>query len=191
MVLVTGLAGCADSPGKGGIETLPDLDVLPVPENGLQVITPIVRDIQPGTDLEMCTWTDAIVDHDVDVRSTLASQTEPGHHTIVFYTLDKQPGGTQRECTDSDMASFRFLAGNAGNGIENRAPGNLVYRIPSGAQIVVNHHYLNATDAVMDGQSLVNLSFADAGGAYTPSGSTAFLDTSIEVQPGVDSKDIS
>ncbi len=184
------LWGCGTSESTGP-DVLPDLEVPAVPENGLQVITPIVRGIQPGTDLEICTWTDAVVDHDVDVRSTLAFQTEPGHHTIVFYTLEKQPGGTQRECTDTDMASFRFLAGNAGNGIENSAPGNLVYRIPAGSQIVVNHHYLNATDNVMDGQSLVNLNFAEAGGSYIPSGSTAFLDTGIQVQPGKDSKDLS
>ncbi len=186
-VIGLSLAGCAAESGSknDGPEILPNLEVPDPPEHGLQVITPIVEDIQPGTDYEICTWTDAFVDETVDVKKTLAFQTEPGHHTIVFYTLDKQPAGTQRICTDNDMASFRFLAGNAGNGIENVAPGNLVYRIPKGAQIVVNHHYLNASDEHMRGQSLVNINYADAGGSYVPSGSTAFLNSQLEVVPGI------
>lgn len=182
-------AGCGTDSGSSGPEVLPNLMVPDVPANGLQVITSIVRDIQPGTDHEICTWTDGIVGETVDVKSTLAYQTEPGHHTVVYYTLDKQPPGTQRECTDTDMASFRYLAGNAGDGVLNVAPGNLVYRVPKGAQIVVNHHYLNATDEVMDGQSVVNLNYAPAGGTYTPSGSTAFLNSALEVAQGVSSQD--
>jgi hypothetical protein len=182
--------GCGtDSPS--GPEVLPNLTVPDVPANGMQVITPIVHDIQPSTDHEICTWTSGLVDKDTDVRSTLSYQTEPGHHIVVFYTMDRQPVGQQRECTDTDMASFRFLAGNGGNGVVNEAPGNLVFRIPKGAQIVVQHHYLNATDEVLDGQSLVNLNFADAGGTYTPSGSTAFLNSGLSVQPGLDHLDIS
>src|SRR5678815_351529 len=107
----------------------------------------------------------------------------PGHHVILFYTLDKQPPGTQRICTDSDMASFRYLAGSGTNGEVNEAPGSLVFRIPKGAQVVVNHHYLNATDNVMRGQSVVNINYADPGN-YTPAGNTAFLDSTIQVPPG-------
>ena len=178
------LAACSGSESSNP-DILDHLEVPPVPKNGLQAITPIVRDIQPGTDNEICTWTDAIVDRDVDVRSTLAFQTEPGHHTIVFYTEFPQPAGTQRVCTDNDMASFRFVAGNAGNGVLNEAPGDLIYRIPKGAQIVINHHYLNASDEVMDGQSVVNLNFAEPGRTYTRSGSTAFLDSALDVPVGV------
>lgn len=182
--------GAMDSSEDGmmpGPEVLPNLTVPAKPEHGLQVITPIVEDIQPGTDLEICTWTDAFIDETVDVRSTLGYQTEPGHHTIVFYTLERQPAGQQRVCTDTDMASFRFLAGNAGNGIANEAPGDLVYRIPAGAQIVVNHHYLNASDEVMRGQSLVNITYAPPGN-YIPSGSTAFLNSGLNVAQGISSQ---
>jgi hypothetical protein len=179
------LIGCGtEEPTDTGPELLPDLQVPEVPENGLRVITPIVEGIQPGTDYEICTWTDAIVTAQTDVRSTHAFQVEPpGHHAILFYTLDKQPPGTQRECTDTDMASFRFLAGNGGNGVLNEAPGNLVYRIPPGAQIVVNHHYLNASDEVKRGQTAVAVKFADPGN-YIPSGNTAFVETALEVPIG-------
>lgn len=186
------LIGCgASDPAPPGVETLPDLEVPPVPANGIQVITPIARDLQPGTDYEFCAWTEAIFDGQTDVRSTTGYQTEPpGHHAVLFYTMEHQPPGTQRICTESDMASFRYLTGNGSNGEINEAPGNLVYRIPKGAQLVVNSHFLNAYDTVLDGQSLVNVDFAEPGN-YIPSGSTAFVDTAIEVQLGADSHEMS
>ncbi len=177
--------GTDSPPGQDGPELLPNLTVPPKPENGLQVITPIVHDLAPGSDHEICTWSDAIVgDTAIDVKSTIGFQTEPGHHIVVYYTMAPQPAGLQRECTDSDMVAFRIVTGNGKEGEPYEAPGNLVYRIPPHAQIVINHHYLNATDVAMDGQSAVNINFAVPGGTYTPSGSTAFLNSGLVVAQG-------
>jgi hypothetical protein len=189
-VLGISLVACGTDKAVGP-ETLPELIVPPPPDNGMQVITPVFGPVQAGLDYEVCTWTDQITTEQTDVRATLAYQTEPpGHHAILFYTTEKQPPGTQRICTDSDMATFRFLAGNGGNGEMNVAPGNLVYRIPAGAQIVVNHHYLNATDKDMSGQTAVNLYFADPGQEYIPSGNTAITNTSLMVEEGVTTQEM-
>ena len=164
---------------------LPELTMAPLPENGAQALTPVFEDIQPGTDYEVCTWTDVFIDEQTDVRSTLAFQTEPpGHHAVVFYTTTPQPAGTQRVCTDNDMASFRFLTGNGGAGEVNEAPGNLVYRIPAGAQLVINSHYLNTSSEVLRGQTVVNLNFAEPGD-WIPSGNTAILNSGLNVEEGV------
>jgi hypothetical protein len=185
------LIACGTTAEPTGPETLPDLEVPEPPEHGVQVITPIVRDLQPGNDYEICTWTEHIFDAQTDVKATTGFQTEPpGHHVILFYTLEHQEPGTQRVCTDTDMATFRYLTGNGTNGIKNEAPGDLIFRIPEGAQLVVNHHYLNAYDTVLDGQSLINVDFAPAGD-WTPSGSLAFVDTAIQVQPGEDFHEVS
>jgi hypothetical protein len=176
--------GCGTD-GPTGPELVEGLTIEDPPENGLQIITPIVEGIQPGTDNEICTWTDKFLDEVTDVRATHGFQSEPGgHHTVLYYTTFTQPPGTTRECTETDMASFRFITGNDGAGAANEAPGNLVYRIPKGAQLVLNHHYLNTTDQVLRGQAAMNVKFADPGN-YTPSGSTAFLDTNIHVQEGL------
>src|SRR5438309_1318053 len=70
------LAGCS-SPSKPSAEMLPELKAIleAKPANGYQVIMPIVKDLQPGADSEICTWTDIVVDHDVDVRAVQAFQT--------------------------------------------------------------------------------------------------------------------
>jgi hypothetical protein len=162
-----------------------------VPDDGVQIITPIVRGLPPSADQEMCTWTDVVTDHDIDVKSTLGYQTEPpGHHIVLFYTFDKQPPGTTRECTGPDMESFHFLAAAANSGTLSAAPGDLVFHVPAGAQLVVNHHYLNATDQTLDGQSVINVNYAAAGGTYVDSGSLALVDTAISVPPGESTWDI-
>ena len=188
LVVLVGLAlaACGTDQPKGP-EILPGIDVpkAPAPDKGWQIVTPIVENIQPGADEEICTWTDVIADKQTDIRSTFGVQDlPPGHHIIIFYTMVRQPPNTQRICNDSDMATFRFVAGSAGEGIPNQAPGNLVFRVPPGAQIVVNHHYLNSSDQVMRGQAVVNLNFADPNGSYVPSGYLTVLNTGLEVQPG-------
>jgi hypothetical protein len=183
-----GLVGCGTD--SSGPEVLPDLTVPAKPDNGVQVLTPIFDNIQPGSDNEVCVWTDIVFDHPVDIRSTLGYQNEPpGHHAILFYTTEKQPPGTQRICTDTDMASFRYLTGNGTNGEVNEAPGDLVFRIPAGAQLVVNAHYLNAGDDVLRGQSVINVNFAEPGN-HTPSGSLAIVDTQLQVAQGTSTQNM-
>jgi hypothetical protein len=184
-------AGCGTDSVKVP-DTLPDLHVpaAPAADKGWQFITPVFENVEPAMDYEVCTWTDIIADKDIDIRSTLAFQNEPpGHHVILYYTNVAQPPGTQRVCNETDMASFRFLAGAGGEGLPNMAPGNLVYRIPKGAQIVINHHYLNSTDFTLSGQSAVNVYFAGEG-SFIPAGNAAVADTSISVPQGASSWDI-
>jgi hypothetical protein len=81
------------------------------------------------------------------------------------------------------MATFRYLTGNGNTGTENAAPGDLVFRIPAGAQLVVNQHFLNAGDDVLRGQSAINVNFAD-NNPHTVSSSLAIVNTSLEVAQG-------
>ena len=178
-------------PPASSVDTLPNLTIPPPPTSGFQIVTPIFDNIQPGKDYEVCTWTDFTTDTDVDVRSTLGYQTEPpGHHVILFYTMVHQPPQT-RICNDSDMATFRFLAGAGSNGELNQAPGDLVFHVPAGSQIVINHHYLNATEDVLRGQSAINANYADPTMHYTHNGYLAVLDSNLIVQEGDSSLDIS
>ena len=170
---------------------LPSLHPDPAPANGFQIVTPVVDDIEPGADLEMCTWTDKITTEQTDIRWTQGYQSAPaGHHIVLYYTMIHQPPGTQRVCNDADMATFRLVSGNGEEGDRNTAPGNLVYRVPAGAQLVMNHHWLNVTDQTVKGQAVLNVSPAEPGGNYVPSGNMAILDTKLDIAPGNQSLDI-
>jgi hypothetical protein len=191
-VLAFLIIGCGND-AQTGPQLLPGFNPPAPPANGFQVILPIVKDLQPGHDYEMCTWTDKMLDHDTDVKAVQGLQSKGGHHVIMFSTLVTQPPGTTRVCTDADMATFRFGAASGGEGTAdlNMAPGNLVYRLPKGAQIVVNHHYINATTDVLSAQSALNVTLADPNAQNIPSGTLTFLDTTMKVPVGGGGLDIS
>src|SRR5262245_31636354 len=110
--------GPAEPPPVTGPELLPQFKPGPAPlsSDGFQVLLPPVKDLMPGQSYEMCTWTEHILDQDVEVKSTESWQTEVGHHVILFYTTKHQPVGTTRLCTDDDMATFRFAVGSGAEG---------------------------------------------------------------------------
>jgi hypothetical protein len=186
------LLGCSSSPPP--VEELPQLKSIlqPQPANGYQIVLPVVKSLVSGTDTEMCTWTSLVLDKQTDVRAVEAYQTLGGHHIVMFTTQKLQPPGTTRVCTDSDMATFRFGAGAGAEGMGSKAtaPGDLVYRIPPGSQVVLNHHYINATPGTIDAQSAMNIWLADPTQKYTPVGSMAILDTSFKLPPGPSTVDV-
>jgi hypothetical protein len=153
---------------------------------------PIARGLAPGSDTELCTWTDRTVDHDLDIKAVQGVQSAGGHHVVIYASTLRLPPGTQHECNDSDQVYFRFVAGAGGEGQDGKlaAPGDLVYRVAAGSQIVVNHHYINATPRPLDAQSVVNVFPADPSAHNIPSSSLAFLNSDLHLAPGTDSIEI-
>ncbi len=194
-LLAIGL-GCSSSKGVSptspadGIERLADLKANAPTANGFQLVMPIVRGVAPGASTEVCTWTDKVLDHDINVKSATGFQTTTGHHIVIYYTTKHQPAGTQRECKDEDMASFRIVIGTGGEGTAASMPADLATKIPAGAQIVINHHYLNAGARALDAQSAVNVEMVPPGMPVTQSGNLAMLDTSMRVKPGTGAVDV-
>jgi hypothetical protein len=188
LALLTAITlGCGGTDGTGtGPQLLSGFHPPAPPANGFQIVLPIQRGVQPGADMEMCTWTDRIAAQDMDIKTVEGFQTETGHHVILYAASIPSPAGTRRECSGTDTIDLRFAAGSGGEGTSgpNTAPGNLVYRIPAGTQLVVNEHFLNATQQVKDAQSVVNITLADPNTPHVPSGSLAFVDASLRVPTG-------
>ena len=180
--------GCGESTGMPTEATLVKTD--PVPQNGMQIILPVVKDLMPGESYEMCTWTDKILETDLDVKSATGFQSTGGHHVVLFYTMKHQPPGTTRVCTDDDMTSFRFSIGTGGEGTATSAPGDLAFHIPKGAQLVANHHYINASPAALTAQSAININYVEPGVKSVRSGSIAFTDSNLVVPTGITSQEI-
>jgi hypothetical protein len=184
------LSGCGHPPPAPADE----LAGFPAPpaSQGFQLAMPPL-DLPPSSDNEICTWTDHIIDGELRVKEIAGFQTGGGHHLVLYSTSSHQPPGTQRRCSDEDMVTLRLIAAVAGEGASgsvNRAPSDLVYSVPAGSQLVVNHHYINATAAPRHARSAVNLLVAGAGEATRPSGAVAFTDTSLMLPMGAASLDI-
>jgi hypothetical protein len=193
--LLLAVAAACGSGGKGASTTTPPAVTLmagfdpgpaPDPSQGFQIILPAVNDIEPGSSDEYCTDTSVILPTDVWVDASQGFQTETGHHVIFFYTMTPLPEGTHL-CGADEMGEFQFglSAGGGPDSAKFTLPGNLAVHLPAGAQIIVNHHYLNAgATAVAQAQSAINVYYADPSVPHTPSGMMVVVDTNLTVPVG-------
>jgi hypothetical protein len=187
VVLLAVVAACSSSKsgaggGGGGADAGDSVPLMA----GFQVIAPIVTDIEAGQSYEYCTWTDITLQQDTWIDASQGFQTETGHHVILFYESTPQPPGT-RLCNFEDMAEFQFgMPASGGPGTQKVSlPGNLAIKLPAGSQIVVNHHYLNASaTAVAQAQSALDVFYADPSTPHTTSSSMTILNTSMTVPVG-------
>lgn len=181
-----------DQPDAGNADLLPGFTVpaAPDPSLGMRLIAPITDDLEPGTSHEMCSWTGIQVDHDIDLRKVVGYQAQTGHHIILYASHLNYPAGTSHECTDAEMASFRMVAASGSEGLPSEAPGDLVYRIDKGMYLVLQSHYLNASDDTVSSQSVLDIFYADPTKTYTPSHAIAILDTDLDLPPGASSADV-
>jgi hypothetical protein len=158
----------------------------PDPSKGFQIIMPIVTDIPAGGSEEYCTDTSVIVPQDVWVNASEGFQTETGHHVIFFYSTNPVAQSTHI-CANDEMGEFQFgMPASGGPGGQMfTLPGNLAVKIPGGSQIIVNHHYLNASQTpVAQAQSAINIYYADPTVQHTTSSSMIIVDTNLTVPVG-------
>src|SRR5207253_1366549 len=102
-------------------------------------------------------------DHDLFIKAGQGFQSKGGHHAVGYWTKTKLPEQV-KVCTEDDMINFHFLSGGGGetgNGIVNGLPAGTAFKIPAGAQLVINAHVINASSKTIDAQSAINLYYAD------------------------------
>jgi hypothetical protein len=187
--------GSGSSGNNGGVQLMPGFDPGPAPDpsKGFQIILPAVQNIEPLASDEYCTDTSMILPQDIWIDATQGFQTETGHHVLLFYVTNPVAPSTHI-CANDEMAEFQFgmpSTGGAGDGKTFTLPGNLAVKIPKGSQIVVNHHYLNASSkAVSEAQSAINVYYADPSVPHTTSSLSIVEDTQLTVPVGASSYDI-
>jgi hypothetical protein len=98
-------------------------------------------EIPPG-DVFECFYTPLVADRDLIVTRAEGRQEAGGHHLTVYYTMVHQDPG-HHPCIDEEMATWRQVgAAEDGPAAEYWVDG-LGMRIPAGAQIVLQAHYIN------------------------------------------------
>jgi hypothetical protein len=112
--------------------------------------------VAASAEVTMCTYTDVTASSDVITRELRNYQGPGGHHVVLFYTTARQPVGVH-ECTENEMSNWRFIGG--GQESQESAltlPPGIGIKIPAGAQLVLQSHYLNtAANAVRVRDALV------------------------------------
>lgn len=103
----------------------------------------------PAGDVFECFYTEVVTDRELAVRGAAGEQATGGHHVTIYYTeLVKEP--QHHPCDSAEMANWRMIGGG-GDEAEAaisrlRLPDGLAIRVPAGAQIVLQSHYINLGD---------------------------------------------
>jgi hypothetical protein len=138
-----------------------DFNPPPLQDGYQRYVTPIIRGIQPGEDVEWCQWIATPTEKSADLIDIAGWQSNTGHHALLYTsTLTNYAVGESHICTEEDMVSFSFLGGVGGEGVSGsfaRLPDGLFFRLPEGRALVANTHWLNATDEVVDGQAVLDV----------------------------------
>jgi hypothetical protein len=126
---------CGGSDGTGGY-TITD-DMLSFETGEYEVA---------GGDAFECFYTDVVTDRELAVRGAAGEQEQGGHHITIYYTeLVKDP--QHHPCQTAEMADWRMIGGGGDEAeaavSKLRMPDGLAIRVPAGAQIVLQSHYIN------------------------------------------------
>ncbi|MGE5180737.1 MAG: hypothetical protein ACM31C_01680 [Acidobacteriota bacterium] len=186
--LIAVVASCGTNDPTSDPNLLPGFKPGPAPANGMQIIMPAIRGLEPGTSEELCSVTNIQVTDKIDVKKLSVVQGTAGHHAALYFTMIPSTEDAHI-CTDADMVNYRFV-GAATTEMDNETPSGIAFEIPAGAYLAVQQHFINAADNAVDTQTAINLYYTDPGAQFTPSHGLAFLNTTLDLKPGVNALDV-
>jgi hypothetical protein len=129
---------------------------------------------------------------DQDVVSLTGNQSVGGHHALVFAMSEDQPVGMTRPWKDQDQLQTRLVGGVGGEGGANvTLPDGVVFRVRKGYSLVVQVHYLNATNHAITGTTTIDLKLAPASPSKKVASLFASVSDRVAVPPGTSSLDVS
>jgi len=159
LVVATFVAGCSSGPAQmmmnsPGPTRPAGFDPPPPMADELEFDSPIIPQIAPGTDVTYCSYLDAHVTDTTDVVHFRVLQSLTGHHAILFSAKQSRPVDTH-VCTEDDMVNTRFVAAGGAESVGTiEIPDGLAFRIPAGTQLMMQTHWINATQQPVDGQAV-------------------------------------
>jgi hypothetical protein len=178
-------AGCGGSNGSSN-NYVAGFTPLPLAADEVQIVSPIVKTLMPGTDITLCSYLSTKLTDTTDVIGARGVQSAGGHHALLYTARSAQPVDTH-PCNEMDMTNVTYVAGvGADKSFTGLAslPAGLAFRIPAGAQLMVQTHWINATGKVLDGQAAFNLKVAAPSSARQPADLFSVVDTQFSVAPG-------
>jgi hypothetical protein len=180
------LAACG---GDSGPELLEGFDPDPPAADEIQIISPIIRDVQPGDDVLLCSYLpmDQALTETLDVIGITGFQTSIGAHHAVLYTVMHERPVDTHICTDDDMVNISFsgaAGGGDAGGQQQLLPEGIAYRMDAGNQLMIQSHWINTTNDPIDGQSAFNLKYQPPAADTVLAQLFTWLTTDITVPDG-------
>jgi hypothetical protein len=137
-------------------EPVDDLaEIPPAPEGSIEFRVD-EQIIPPGSESQLCHFLEPL-EEDLFANALVSYQGKYGHHLVLFTTVAPEPPGTVRDCTSAaDMITLIPAISSINFGLSEFPDGTAI-RIPKGAQLVVQQHYVNTSEVpirVRDGMHL-------------------------------------
>jgi hypothetical protein len=140
--------------------------------------------VQPGTQIVMCTFLKATNTQDVDVSDFAMQQSIGGHHLIV-YTVDHSIDLPPTPCSQGGQPSWVEVMGTQNPTEQISLPSGVGFHLKAGQQLVMETHYINATDHVLSAvQSGFAVKYAPAGTVTQQAHAYFFGTQNINIAPG-------
>ena len=180
------VASCSRSSG-GTSQFVAGFDP-PKPQTGeLQIVAPAVTNIPAGADIVYCSYLSNKFNDATDIIGSYGAMSNGGHHAILYVARQSKPVDVH-ECTEDDMLNVSYLAGTgAGESLATAIgtlPDTVAFRVPAGAQLMMQTHYINASLKPMDGQAAINLKTAPASEGRIPADLFSVVNTSFQIPAG-------
>jgi hypothetical protein len=179
--LFCGLVGCLAIAGCGSSASSPEAPgptgktagaaefaPPPPPPGYTRIVAPDVTGIEAGGDAIKCQYVLTPFDRDMDVLDISGYQSLGGHHSIAYAVNGAGAmEGTSRDCNAVDNTGIGgFLGGIGGeSGGKATLPDGVVFRLKKGSTVMLNTHFLNTSGDAIDGHTVLDVKFAEAGPA--------------------------
>lgn len=171
-------AACAPDKGRGTgqddvIDGRVEVPEPPVEGKGVQFVMPETI-IPAGEEKMMCWIPDWVPERDSLVRSFIGLQGGMGHHIVALTSGIPREAGTTFDCTELEaMVSLEPLLvpdnppGEKTDVSVRLFPEDFAVRLPAGARIVLQSHYVNVADRDLLVADVAVFDFVEEGEAYT------------------------
>jgi hypothetical protein len=150
----------------------------------IQIVAPAVLGIAPGADVTLCSYVDYRTAEELDIVDYQGFQSSFGSHHVILYAVSNQQAANTHECNEDDMINARYLASGGADTPKGELPDGVVFRIPAKTQLLVQTHWINATDAPIDGQAAFNLKVTAPSPAHQTAQLVTILSTSFVLPRG-------
>ncbi len=147
----------------------------------LELATPDLA-VAAGADITYCTYIDSEVSEDRDILAFEGTQTQFGHHTILYGARARQPPGTH-ECTEADMINVRYLAAGGSETGVYEVPEGIAFRLRAGQQLMIQSHFINTGDTDVQARSSFRVETAAPDPARQVADLFTVVTTEIDVEP--------
>jgi hypothetical protein len=182
-----GGSGSGDAGDGNGANTVDAVDDLPkVPK----ITDPAIEEyeageaiIPAGEEVLNCYYLPPL-EADKYVSALKSYQGKFGHHFVLFQAVKRYEPGTVRTCnTAADMASMRPIISSVNFGL-SEFPEGMAIRVPAGAQMVLQQHYVNTSDHAVRTRDVMHLTTMNKEDVKLLAGFYGLANVDFKIEPG-------